>query len=836
MRFCLKFITLLLLISSIRTFAQTGEKPNIILIVFDDMNDWTQPLGGHPQTVTPTLSTISDLSTNFTNAYCSGPVCAASRTSFLLGKNPSYTGVYNNEEFNDLDFRANFPPEKYIITLPEYLKDHGGYYTMCLNKIFHADQNLNDYDTITPDPCAKLLSWNEMIYAGNDGGVISTGESQDEDIATFEWAKLDDSFNSEMQDYTMTDEANAFLENYDENPADYCNKPFFLALGYHKPHLQLYIPDQYYLPYYVSDFNDAPFEIPYNYPVNAYPFNGVVLSPQPEDEYADFEELGFVGKSLASTGVHNDFIEWGNNMAADIILSDTLDTESTAEILGKSKIANATMAYLAAIQFVDAQLGRFWDELNTHPDILNNTIVIVISDHGYSLDEKKHWKKNTLWETDIRVPFMIADMRDPVHATSAVPVSLLDLFPTLCDITGNPYPLFPDSTDYLEGKSLLPLLSEPDLRYESPVLTTYRAEAGKQASCYEQYSVHNNRFHYIRYRSNNVSGEVACSDSNSVYEEELYEIGLQRNTDPNEWNNIATDTDYLPVKEYLSEWFPGGPMYNKKTFNPEIKSSSDDCLVSAGQTVTFDFDLYDSTGVMIAPPEGYAYYWTNNVTDDTTFGLSYPILITDQLINDAGDRLFIYFHMVDLASGIKKGFDLNYFYMTTGGAPSVTYNILAAFHSTTVNVTNIDISGEYNSIWWDFGDGYTFYGANPGPHTYTSYGSYTVTCNISYGNFDTCIISKSTMVETISFDYWQDDLLLLFPNPSGDILNVATKELVSEGEIFITDITGILRAYYKIDHNALLIQRFDLTGWVPGFYAFTLKTPDSTATVPFIKM
>ncbi len=815
-------------------FAQTAEKPNIIFIIFDDLNDWIEPLSGHPQVETPNLDAIASLGTTFLNAYCSAPVCAASRTSFLLGKNPGYTGVYNNEEFNELDFRSNFPPDKYFTTLPEYLKDEGGYYTVSLNKIFHADQYLNDYDETTDDNCARSLSWNEVIYKGSDGGIISEGDSLDQDVPKFDWAKIDESFTSDMQDYNITDASLEFLDEYDLNPSDYCDKPIFLALGFHKPHLELFVPEQYFLPYYIDDFEDPSFDIPFNEPANTYPYNGVVLSPQPEIPYSDYESLGFVGKNLASVGVHNEFENWGDSLSLLISINDSLSNEETANILTRSKIANATMAYLAAVKFVDEQLGRFWNELNLYPEILNNSVIIITSDHGYSLDEKKHWKKNTLWETDIRVPFIMVDMRNPVQKTSNINVSLLDLFPTICDLTLNPYPLFPDSTKYLEGKSLVSVFYDSTLHYESPVLTTYMAVDGKQVSCNEQYSIRDERFHYIQYHSNNVEGNLTCDSLNSVVEEELYEIGIDREKDPNEWNNLISNSDYLPVVKYLSQWIPGQPLYNKKTFNIKINIDQTSCHLVYNDSINLSFDIFDTTGVITTVPEGYFYYWTNNITDDTIFGTEVNFTFNDIQIFNTAKRVIFYFYMIDTSTNTIAGFDLIYAYLTNAQFPEISFEVNTDYQSTTVTFSNIEILGDYNSVLWDFGDGNYFYGPEPVSHTYEEYGKYTVSSFVSFGSSDTCFISYSREIETFSYNYADENNIFIFPNPSNGLFNLATKDLVEEGEIIISDVAG--RTYFinNFNMNGLLINELDLTILSPGMYFITLKTPIFTSSAPII--
>ena len=816
------------------TFAQTAEKPNIIFIMFDDLNDWVEPFGGHPQVETPNLNAISSLGTTFLNAYCSAPVCAPSRTSLLLGKNPTYTGVYNNEEFNEFDFRSNFPPEKYLITLPEYLKDNGGYYTITFNKIFHADQNFNDYDDITLDNCAKTLSWNEDIYTGNNGGIINVGESLDEDVGKFEWAQIDDSLTTDMQDFTITDKAATFLNDYATNPSDFCDKPFFLALGYHKPHLELFIPEQYFLPFYISDFFQTPYQIPYNDPKETFPYNGVVLPPQPVIPYSDYDSLNFVGKSLSNVAVHNDFETWADSISLILSISDTLDTEQSANVLMKSKLANATMAYLAAVKFVDEQLGRFWDALNTHPELLNNSVIIISSDHGFALDEKKHWKKNALWETDIRIPFIIIDMRNPIQKTCTINVSLLDLFPTICDLTLNAYPLFPDSSKYLEGKSLVSILNDSTLHYESPVLTTYMAEDGKQVSCNEQYSVRNERFHYIQYHSNNVQGNLTCDSLNSVLLEELYEIGTFRETDPNEWNNLIGNPDFIPVVEYLSQWIPGHPLYTKTTFNLDPHFDQTSCQLILEDSIFLSFEIYDTAGLKISPPEEYLYYWTNNITDDTIFSTETYFAFNDIQVFNTSKRVIFYVHMLDTNTHVIVGFDLIYAYLFDQELPEISFDVNTTYQSNSVSVYNVSVEGEYDSIWWDFGDGNYFYGQYPGEHIYNEYGIFTITCYVSFGNYDTCIIELSREVEIVSFNYAAEENLLIFPDPSYGLINVATKELVQEGEILITDVAGKLLNQFILHQNGLLIHAIDLSNLPQGLYFITLKSPTFTSSKPFI--
>jgi len=129
----------------------------------------------------------------------------------------------------------------------------------------------------------------------------------------------------------------------------------------------------------------------------------------------------------------------------------------------------------------------------------------LIGDHGYALGEKKHWGKDALWETDVRTTLVITDMRNPKKQICNRTVSLMDIFPTLCDILSVPYPKFSSGAPYLDGRSLVPLLNNAGLMWERPVLSSLEKEDGIEGSCFPQYSLRNEKFHYIRYQTNGAA-------------------------------------------------------------------------------------------------------------------------------------------------------------------------------------------------------------------------------------------------------------------------------------------------------------------------------------------
>jgi arylsulfatase A-like enzyme len=179
-------------------------------------------------------------------------------------------------------------------------------------------------------------------------------------------------------------------------------------------------------------------------------------------------------------------------------------------------------AYLATISYSDAQLGRILDALDASPN-RNNTILIVWGDHGWHLGEKHHWRKFALWEEATRVPLFISVpnlSKDGARCDRTV--NLMDLYPTLADLSGLPV------GEHLQGKSLRPLLGDPSGAWDRPSLTTH----GRG-----NHAVRSGRYRYIRYADGS---------------EELYD----HSTDPMEWKNLAADPAHAAAKAELAKHLP----------------------------------------------------------------------------------------------------------------------------------------------------------------------------------------------------------------------------------------------------------------------------------------
>ncbi len=766
-------------------------KPNIIYIVIDDLNDYVEPYYGHPQVKTPNLKSIADSGTVFLNAFATSPVCAASRASIFTGKDPAYTGILNNQDLDCNDYRASFTPGNYIITLPQYLKDSAGYFTAGFGKIFHCDVSSNEFDTLTMDVCSKTKSWNKFITPHQGPGVHAAAEATDEDINQFKWSKLDSSFEGSLEDYMATESVLQTIDDYITHPDLFCNRPLYISLGYHLPHLPMYVTENYYPEYYQDDIYEEPFIKPYNHPVNAFPYNGIVMPPQPEIPWNDYENLGVLGQSSASPYIHNGFLGHCESIDPLPIIEEGLSDEERLIILGESKRANAVMAYIASIHFIDAQVGRILEKLKENPALYYNTVIIISSDHGYSLGEKKHWAKRALWETDLRVPLIITDNRNMQSQVCNSAVSLLDLFPTICDFAEITAPVFPDGENYLDGNSLTPFLIQPELNIERPVLSSYKHESAEESSCFPQYSVRNSRFHYIRYRSNNDGVGDDCNLELSTTEEELYKIGRNREGDPNEWNNLINNDDYKSVLHYLQQWLPDSSKYLQSAFTVKIHHQTLPCYLPNNGNLKLIPIIYNEQGILLAGAalNSYTFKWTNSITNDIYFGKTYIFNMASILpeVFELNSEILFNLEVTETATGALMGFNNKIVHINSLNTPEVSFELYSNDLQNSVDIIDYVINGTYSDSYWEFGDGINSEELWPATHFYSVPGTYTITNYIEYGN--SCEMQVDRNIEILR-EAKTADGFEIFPNPASERVNIALERSADQAQIQIINMLG----------------------------------------------
>lgn len=388
-----------------------ATRPNVLLIVADDLNDWIAPLDG-ARAFTPNLDRIAARSTVFTRAYCSVPACAPSRTSFLTGVAPTTSGVY----FNSQPIAEGVDWFRTAIDLPRHFRDEG-YLTVGLGKIFHHGRDQDD----------KADSWTPERYRGYSGRLDTEHQRHAAHTVSLgsvwpgSWGWYDDSWDRDDPSRMQQDTSNSIEiarllgERHD--------RPFFFALGLFRPHSKWFVAKRYY---------------------DLYPEDEIRM-PEGWRE-GDLDDVPLPGQWLARTNV-------------------TPDTHRT--LVERRLWRSAMRAYLASITYADEQIGRVLDALDSGPHA-GNTIIVFLSDHGYHLGEKEHWNKFTLWERSARVPLTFS-VPSEVRRTVDAPVSLLDLYPTLVDVAG----LHPPGTHRLDGVSLRPLIEGKATTRGAPVITTY---------------------------------------------------------------------------------------------------------------------------------------------------------------------------------------------------------------------------------------------------------------------------------------------------------------------------------------------------------------------------
>jgi iduronate 2-sulfatase len=370
----------LLLAASLNTAAQTG-KPNVLFIVADDLRTTYGDRGIH----TPNLDRLTKRSVRFERAYVQYPVCNPSRVSFLTGMRPETTRVLDNTTY----FRQPLPD---IVTLPQLFKQ-SGYFTASLGKIFHRGGTMEDVNADWADP----VSWSHVrFYQGTPRG--QQGEGRNLTGGVLKWCRwlAAAGTDEDQPDGQIAAEAVRLL---DEKRSE----PFFLGVGFHKPHDPFVAPKKYF---------------------DLYPFDKITLHRDPAQRSPE--------EALALPKMYEQFQQFTDQERREF-----------------------KRAYLAGVSFMDAQLGKVLDALEQNK-LWDNTIIVFIGDHGYHLGERGWWNKNTLFELSARAPLIVYAPRAKGNgkASSAL-VEFVDLYPTLAELAGLKAP------HQLAGASLKPLLDNP---------------------------------------------------------------------------------------------------------------------------------------------------------------------------------------------------------------------------------------------------------------------------------------------------------------------------------------------------------------------------------------
>jgi arylsulfatase A-like enzyme len=474
-----------------KTFAKPQQKRNILFIAVDDLRP---ELGcyGQKHIISPNMNALAQEGTLFEYAYCQEAVCAPSRNSLMTGLRPDAIKCYDLATH----FRQHKPD---VVTLPQHFKNHG-YHAESIGKVYHPQ--FKCWDKLADRPSWSVPEWYGPIryYYSPEGIKVArqvfqanTGESNEE---------LDEWTNHIIQG--LATEAPDVADNipHDGQVADRAiqrlqalkDKPFFLGVGFIRPHLPFVAPIKYWDMYdrtkiKLADNPLAPTNIP---PIAMHNSEELRL------QYVDMPKEGPIDDDLAKRLIHG---------------------------------------YYACVSYVDAQIGRVIAELD-RLGLRDNTIIVLWGDHGWHLGDHGLWCKHTNFETATRSPLIISNpSQKAIGQQCKALVEFVDIYPTLCELCGLDIP------DNLEGLSLVPLLENPNLewkkaafsQYPRPGLLCYGAEKMIMG-----YTMRTQRYRYT---------EWIHLKSNQLRARELYD----HKNDPGENVNVIGKIEYAETVKKLKK-------------------------------------------------------------------------------------------------------------------------------------------------------------------------------------------------------------------------------------------------------------------------------------------
>ena len=512
------------LLISISLYGQ-NDVTNVIIIISDDLNDSVEGMGGHAQAQTPNIDRLIDMGVQFTNAHANAPICGPSRASLWTGMYPSKTGYYgHNQQQNRW---RNFPMMTDAITIMEHYSNNG-YKLYGSGKVFHNGHEDNSvfnqpldggpssfgpfpWDGSTMHSWGKPLAFGHSIMPPNIRDSKWGGFAPLSEIPTVgnytgwmkDWEEpWDFQYESEMDRELMPDEITSIWvsEKLNETHDD----PFFIVAGMNRPHTPRYAPKEFF---------------------DMFPLETIILPPYLENDLNDTPS-----------------ILWENNNQSSALtrfLEDSAETDIGSEMWWKKWI----QSYLACVAFVDHQVGVILDSLE-NSQYAENTIVIFTADHGYHMGEKNFLSKTTIWEESTRIPLVVYAPGVSVAGEKVShPVSLIDIYPTLIDLSALPEnPNIGGNGYLLDGYSFRPFL-------ENPINGTWNGPPVALNHLHGNVNPANNIPSPIAENHHSVRSSRYRYTLTSDGEEEFYD----HLNDPNEWNNLAI-TDLDDATTSLLEW------------------------------------------------------------------------------------------------------------------------------------------------------------------------------------------------------------------------------------------------------------------------------------------
>ena len=488
--------------------SKNKKKPNVVFVSIDDLRPMLGAYG-NKAVKSPNLDAFADVGFTFRNTYCQAAVCAPSRASIMTGLRPDSTRVWHlGDKFREL--KPN------VVTIPQHFNKNG-YHTVCIGKIFH---NYMPDSVSWNEPDLRPAQYLRPEWLKRDGETFYVNEEtqrlqkikRDQKIAKRPNYYADGWNNGpawemeDVHDSLYFDGAQAELAKRTLSRLAKKEEPFFLALGFFRPHLPFAAPKKYWDLYNKDSLPLAQNRfLPKNSPEMAmnltYELRG----------YDGFSHLQHPSKYSIS--------------------------EDTAKILNHG--------YYASVSYVDELFGQIIQQLKDL-DLYDNTIIVVWGDHGWKLGEHNSWCKQTNYDIDIHVPLMVHTPEQLNAGKQSLEITeLVDLFPSLCDMANIEAP------QYLQGNSFVPLMESPERKWKKAAFSQFhrRPKVTPDGKRYMGYSVRTKNHHYIEwFYWDNKKGERGDFVTAELYDNE---------NDPEENENIielkGNDAKIREMKTLLEE-------------------------------------------------------------------------------------------------------------------------------------------------------------------------------------------------------------------------------------------------------------------------------------------
>jgi iduronate 2-sulfatase len=437
--------------------ANQAKRPNVLFIAVDDLRPELGAYGAK-HVKSPRIDELARTGTMFTHAYCQQALCNPSRASLMTGLRPDTLRVWDLQT----NFRTTMPG---AVTIPQAFRA-SGYYAACIGKIFHNifpdDVSWSEpemhVDGFPFDPDAVYRSDDESRWIERRKKDITAQGNEKRHLDKYgQWylkssaTEAADVADNAYYDGAQTDAAIRKLGELHKR-----KEPFFLGIGYYRPHLPFNAPKKYW---------------------DLYDRASLPLTPSPALPKNAPAMAGNVNRELRG---YRDF-------------SNARRPHEGA--VSEADARRLRHGYFASVSYIDTQVGRLLDELD-QLGIRNNTIVVLWGDHGWKLGDHNSWGKMTNYEVDTRVPLL---MRVPGFAAGQSCgglVEFVDVYPTLCDLCGVAKP------KGLEGVSLKPLLQNPKRKGKSAVFSQYLRNGiwtAPDGVEYMGYAIRTERYRYVEW-------------------------------------------------------------------------------------------------------------------------------------------------------------------------------------------------------------------------------------------------------------------------------------------------------------------------------------------------